>query len=94
MTQGLNMNRTLCAVSGQVGKYLAIGIDTIGKSMGVDDKTTAKARLCVAQLAALGLASAGAPEAALSILSATAAMPSAPVDLTAAVDAAEVNSSG
>lgn len=78
----MNMNRTLCAISGQVGKYLAQGIDTVAKLAGADEKTTEKARLAVGQLAAFALASTGAPEAAVSILSATAAMPSNPVDLS------------
>jgi hypothetical protein len=77
-----NTNRTLCALSGQVGKYLAQGIDTAAKIAGADAKTTEKARLAVGQLAAFLLASTGAPEAAVSILSATAAMPSNPLDLS------------
>ena len=77
----LNMNRTICAISGQAGKYIAQGIDTIGKMAGADAQTTAKARLAVGQFAAFVLASTGAPEAAVSILSATAAMPSNPLDL-------------
>lgn len=86
--RGFNLNRTLCAVSGQVGKYIAKGIDTIGKAAGLDEKTTAMTRLAVGQLAAVALCSTGAPEAALSILSATAAMPSDPEPVT--VDAVEV----
>jgi hypothetical protein len=83
----LNMNRTFCALSGQVGKYIAQGIDTVGKIAGADAKTTEKARLAVGQLAAFVLASTGAPEAAVSILSATAAMPSNPLDLPSVEEA-------
>lgn len=86
----VNLNRTLCALSGQIGKYIAIGVDTIGKAAGLDEKMTAKARLCVGQAAAIVLCSTGAPEAALSILSSTAAMPSSP-DPSIEADVKEAN---
>ena len=79
----LDMNRSICALSGQIGKYLAQGIDTVGKLAGADAKTIEKSRLAVGQLAAFVLASTGAPEAAVSILSSTAAMPHNPVDVSA-----------
>lgn len=85
----LNLNRTLCAVSGQVGKYLAKGIDTAAKAMGANEKQTQQARAAFGQLAAFGLAALGAPEAALAIVSSTSAMPSDPLDLAVEVPAQE-----
>lgn len=81
-----NLNRTLCAVSGPVGKYLARGIDTAAKLMGASEKQTEQARYAFGQLAAFGLVALRAPEAALAIVSSTASMPSNPIDL--AVDPA------
>lgn len=87
---GFNLNRTLCAFSGQVGKFLAMGIDSVGKAAGLDEKTTEKTRLCVGQFAAIVLCSTGAPEAALSILSSTSAMPRAQEETTVEAKAEEV----
>lgn len=77
-----NLNRTLCAVSGPVGKYIAKGIDTAAKLLGASETQTEKARYAIGQLAAFGLAAVGAPEAALAIVSSTSSMPSDPLDLT------------
>ena len=70
---GLNLNRSLCAVSGQVGKAIARGIDSVAKAAGADMKQTAQARLAVGQFCAFVLAHVGAPEAAISIVSSVSA---------------------
>lgn len=74
------LNRALCTFSGKIGFYMARAVDTVGQNLGFDEKTIGLARDLVGHGAAIVVAVAGAPEAAVSILSSTAAMPYNPID--------------
>lgn len=81
MERPFSANRTLCAISGRLGKWLAIGVDSVAKAFGADEKQTEKARMVFGQGAAFLVTAAGAPEAAAAILSSASVMPSQPIDL-------------
>ena len=77
-------NRSICAMSGTIGKYVAKGIDSIGKAAGLEPAVVTEGRKVVGQFAAFAMAHMGAPEAALSVLSSIAVSPYDPVDLPGA----------
>lgn len=81
MAGQFTLNRTLCAFSGQIGKYGAKLIDTVGKAAGADERVILLGRQAAGQLAALMLTNFGAPEACLAIVSSISAHPSDPADL-------------
>lgn len=86
MENRITLNRTLCAFCGQIGKGIAIAVDTVGHAMGMEPERITQLRTLGAQTGAFAAAALGMPEAALAIASTTSAMPYNPMDMNQIID--------